>query len=157
MNWLAWAFLLCGPFWASNQFSNTRAAVYLWKRILCAGVTIALGVSYVAFVDALINQYLLQALMAAVFFLSLIVVIGGTADSQALRVQGLLSYLGMSFLIATWAGVVPLTGGLFGASLAIMMTGLDTVLTVLLPYWLLSGLVYGAVLGLLTGANWYKL
>ncbi|MCB0164931.1 MAG: hypothetical protein KDI79_11935 [Anaerolineae bacterium] len=157
MNWLAWAFLLCGPFWASTQVSNARAGVYSWKRILCVGVTIALGVSFVAFINALTNQRYLQALMAAVFFLSLIVVIGGTADSQALKAQGLLSYLGMSFFIAAWAGMVPFTGGLFGASLAVLMTGFDTILSVLHPYWLLSGVVYGAVLGLLTGANWNKL
>ncbi|MCB0214185.1 MAG: hypothetical protein KDJ52_32905 [Anaerolineae bacterium] len=156
MNWLAWAFLLCGPFWDRSQFPTNRIVFYPWKRLLCVVVTSALGISYVAFVDALMHQRYLQALGGIVLFFSLIVIIAGPADARALRMHGLGSYLGMTFLMATWGGVVPLIGSLFGLSLAIMMTGFDVVLPVLLPFWLLSGLVYGAVLGMLTGSNWYK-
>ncbi|MCB0191712.1 MAG: hypothetical protein KDJ65_07185 [Anaerolineae bacterium] len=157
MNWLAWVFLLCGPFWDSTQFSNNRSSSPLGKRIMCIGVVIALSFSYIVFIDMLTNGHYFQAMVIAISFLSLIVMLGSMANTQALKAQGLLPYLGMSLLIATWGGVVPLTGGLFGIGLAIVTTGLDTILPVLLPYWLLSGIVYGAVLGLLTGSNWYRL
>jgi hypothetical protein len=62
-------------------------------------------------------------------------------------------HLLLTLLIASWAGLISLMGGIFGLSLAVSVILLDSLLQLLTDYWLLSGIVYGAILGAVAGTR----
>ncbi|MCB0211484.1 MAG: hypothetical protein KDJ52_19250 [Anaerolineae bacterium] len=148
VSWLMLMFGLCSDLW-TTRFGVARP---LRDWALCVAVFIIMAVDYIILIAALAQQRYMQATIAAVVVLSLVTIIGWRSYSNASgsnRLRDYMLHICTIFIISIWAGMVPALGALLGLAIALVTTLFDSLLEVSIAYRLLSGSLYGAILGLL--------
>lgn len=153
---LVWLFVVF-----SQPFSKHFWTLYnryhfhkFWLRGIAIGLALAIVASYMAVIYTVAKGLYSEAIGITLFFLLLLFL--GTrlslSTSPPPHDNTLLSLL-LSFFIASYAGGISLIGGAFGLLLAGLVLLLDPLLPLLADYWLMSGILYGTMLGAITGAK----
>ena len=148
VSWLMLTFGLCSDLW-TTRFGVARPLEY---RVLCVAIFIIMAVEYIVLIAALTHQRYIQATITAVIVLILVNIMGWRSYSNVSgsnRLGDYMSHMFTLFIVSIWAGMIPALGALLGLGIALVTILFDSLLAVSIPYRLLSGSLYGAVLGLL--------
>lgn len=153
---LVWLFVVFSQpfskhFWTlCNQYHVHK----FWLRGVAIGLGLAIVATYMAIIYTATRGLYPEAIVTSLFFLLLLFL--GTRLSLSISPSpndGALLNLLLSLIIASWSGMISLVGGVFGLSLAVLVLLLDPILPILADYWLLSGILYGTILGAIVGVK----